>query len=216
MSHRLVVPKTVSKASYEGLKPTDIRRAAMDLLARREHSRLELQTKLQKRFRKRVEARVDSEALSSEPSTSEPSTSELSSAEFSSSESSSSNPSSSNPSSSNPFSHEKMADAIQLQIDRLTEEGLQSDYRLAGSVIRSRSNRGHGPVKIGGELRQKGVSDSVISAAFLEENIDWFEKIKEVSHRKFGDELPANSAERAKRGRFLQQRGFSWDQIQSI
>jgi len=152
------------------LKPTDIRRAAMDLLARREHSRLELLTKLQTRFRKRLKGSVD----------------------------------------------EACVEAIQFQIDRLTDEGLQSDYRLAGSVIRSRSGRGHGPVKIGGELRQKGLNDSVISAAFLEENIDWFEKAREVSHRKFGAESPANSAEKAKRGRFLQQRGFSWDQIQSI
>jgi regulatory protein len=142
----------------------------MDLLARREHSRLELLNKLQIRFRKRLNGDVDEAGI----------------------------------------------EAIQCQIDRLTDEGLQSDYRLAGSVIRSRSNKGHGPVKIGGELRQKGLNDAVITAAFLEENIDWFEKAREVSQRKFGLGLPGNSAERAKRGRFLQQRGFSWDQIQSI
>lgn len=152
------------------LKPSDIRRAAMDLLARREHSRLELLNKLSTRLQKRF--KVISEAT--------------------------------------------FYDAIQAQIDRLTEEGLQSDYRLAGSVIRSRASRGRGPIKISGELRQKGVNDSVVAAAFLEENIDWFEKVRAVSDRKFGTELPANSAERAKRGRFLQQRGFSWDQIQSI
>jgi regulatory protein len=158
----------------------------MDLLARREHSRLELRTKLQNRFRKRLKT-------SHFHSTSDSISDSISKAVI-----------------------ESRIEAIQVQIDRLTDEGLQSDYRLAGSVIRSRSSRGHGPVKIGGELRQKGVNDVVISDAFREENIDWFEKIREVSHRKFGHDLPANSAERAKRGRFLQQRGFSWDQIQSI
>ena len=166
MSHQSADPES----DGIDLKPADIRRASMDLLARREHSRLELLNKLQIRFRKRLNGNVD----------------------------------------------EACIEAIQGQIDRLTDEGLQSDYRLAGSVIRSRSNKGHGPVKIGGELRQKGLNDAMIAAAFLEENIDWFEKAREVSQRKFGLGLPGNSAERAKRGRFLQQRGFSWDQIQSI
>jgi len=161
MSHQSADPES----ERIELKPADIRRAAMDLLARREHSRLELLNKLQIRFRKRLNGDVDEAGI----------------------------------------------EAIQCQIDRLTDEGLQSDYRLAGSVIRSRSNKGHGPVKIGGELRQKGLNDAVITAAFLEENIDWFEKAREVSQRKFGLGLPGNSAERAKRGRFLQQRGFSWD-----
>ncbi len=166
MSHQSADPDT----ERVELKPTDIRRAAMDLLARREHSRLELLNKLQIRFSKRFNGNVD----------------------------------------------EVFINAIQHQIDRLTDEGLQSDFRLAGSVIRSRSNRGHGPIKIGGELRQKGLNDALIADAFLEENIDWFDKVKEVSWRKFGRDLPADSAEKAKRGRFLQQRGFSWDQIQSI
>lgn len=199
MSHRLVDPDPSEHSSDElkapnELKPSDIRRAAMDLLARREHSRLELLTKLQNRFRKRFQAdrfllTKESADESTSDSASEPAADAM---------------------------REPTSEAIQVQINRLTDEGLQSDYRLAGSVIRSRSYRGHGPVKIGGELRHKGVNDTVISDAFLEENIDWFDKVREVSIRKFGHDLPANSAEKAKRGRFLQQRGFSWDQIQSI
>jgi len=164
------------------LKSTEIRRAAMDLLARREHSRLELLTKLVPKLTAKLSAKLST--MQGE--------------------------------SCKPISEDSVAQAVQIQIDRLTEEGLQSDYRLAGAVIRSRSGRGHGPVKIGGELRQKGVEETVISSALLEEDIDWFEKAREVSHRKFGTKLPENSVERAKRGRFLQQRGFSWDQIQSI
>ena len=200
MSHRLVdldpsepYPLEVN-ASIE-VKPSDIRRAAMDLLARREHSQLELLTKLQNRFRKRFQAdrlhRARDSALDSALDSASDAPTSVAVVE-------------------------PTRGVIQVQIDRLTDEGLQSDFRLAGSVIRARSYRGHGPVKIGGELRQKGVNDTVIFDAFLEENIDWFEKVREVSHRKFGPDLPVDSAEKAKRGRFLQQRGFSWDQIQSI
>ena len=77
------------------------------------------------------------------------------------------------------------------------------------------------------ELSKEDLDFEAEVRGFLKENaytggdaeawrMNWFEKAREVSQRKFGLGLPGNSAERAKRGRFLQQRGFSWDQIQSI
>jgi SOS response regulatory protein OraA/RecX len=86
-------------------RPSEIRRTAMDLLARREHSRRELKQKLKKRFR--------DDAL------------------------------------------------IEEQLDTLAEENLQSDTRYAESFLRQRFNRGHGPVRIRQEMRQKGIPDSI-------------------------------------------------------
>jgi len=80
------------------LKPLDVRRAAMDLLARREHSRYEIAVKLARRF------------------------------------------------GDNPKLFEQ-------EVVKLTDEGLQSDRRLAEAFIRARTNRGRGPVKIKMELR---------------------------------------------------------------
>jgi len=130
----------------------------MDLLARREHSRLELQNKLAKRFD------VDPHAIS-------------------------------------------------VEVERLTAEGLQSDRRLAEAYIRARSNRGHGPIKIRVELRTKGVVDHLINTAFDESGIDWVALAAEVALRRFGDAPPSDLKEQARRGRFLLQRGFSFDHI---
>ena len=68
-------------------------------------------------------------------------------------------------------------------------------------------------MKIKAELRGKGVADDVIALAFAECAVDWFARAQEVALKRFGAEKPASAAERAKRSRFLQQRGFSFDQI---
>ena len=113
------------------------------------------------------------------------------------------------------FTESGFNDLLQQVLSRLREEGLQSDARLAQVYIRSRSNRGQGPVKIRAELRSKGLSDIVINHAFDECEVDWFELIGHVSGKKFGD-AKLDAQEKARRTRFLQQRGFSFDQINTI
>lgn len=144
-----------------GPQAKDVRRAAMDLLARREHGRTELCHKLKKRFA-------------------------------------------------------SVPELIEEQVGKLTEEGLQSDSRLAEAFVRARFNRGQGPVKIKAELRGKGINENVISATFDSNEADWFQLISDVAGRRFGDSPPVDAKERAKRGRFLQQRGFTSDQIRSL
>jgi len=43
---------------------------------------------------------------------------------------------------------------------------------------------------------------------------DWFELARQVRVRKFGENLPAEFAEKARQMRFLQYRGFDAEQIQ--
>lgn len=136
----------------------DIRRAAMDLLARREHARAELLTKLARRFG-------------------------------------------------------GQAALIEAEVDRLAGEGLQSDERLAEALVRSRINRGQGPLKIRAELRNRGVDDSLAQETLAASAVDWTELAGKVCLQKFGDAPPVDARERARRARFLQQRGFSFDQI---
>lgn len=121
------------------------------------------------------------------------------------------------------------SDQIEIEIDRLTAEGLQSDERLAEAFIRARSSKGQGPVKIRSELRQKGVDDDAISLAMDASEIDWFEIAREVADRKFRLSEPAAPSadetetgfgtamrEKARVSRFLQQRGFSFDHISNL
>ena len=51
------------------------------------------------------------------------------------------------------FSKEMLLDSIK----ELIEDGLLSDERFAESYFQSRKNRGHRPLRIRNELKQKGV-----------------------------------------------------------
>jgi len=93
-------------------------------------------------------------------------------------------------------------------LDQLEEERLLSNDRFVENFIRSRIARGHGPVRISQELRQKGVDSETVSLALEDTEVDWFERAEAVRQRKFGDGQPADAREKAKQMRFLQYRGF--------
>ena len=108
------------------------------------------------------------------------------------------------------------ADEIDACLNALAEQGLQSDTRFAESFIRSRIFRGQGVRRIESELRQRGVDSATYAAALAEvvaqEEVDWFELACEALSRRFS--TPGDSPkERAKRERFLANRGFDFDQI---
>lgn len=137
----------------------DIRIKAMDLLARREHGRFELFTKLTQRFA-------------------------------------------------------DQAVVIDSVLNRLIEEGLLSDHRFAESFVRQRIAKGQGPVRIRQELRQREIAGELISQAMDEVDIDWWDLAEQIARRRFGTAAPGDFKEKAKRMRFLQQRGFTFEQIQ--
>jgi len=139
----------------------NIRRAAMDLLARREQSWLELIQKLSKRF-------------------------------------------------------PDEAEQIECELHKLREEGLQSDLRMAESFIRHRVNRGQGPIKISMELKRHGIADQCLTQALEVSEIDWLTQLSELCERKYGSADPADLKDKARRSRFLQQRGFSFDMIRQV
>ncbi len=110
-----------------------------------------------------------------------------------------------------------VSELIESVITRLIDERLQSDERFAEVYLRQRSLKGYGPVRIGVELRERGVDDALISAQFRrvddEGEIDWFERAATAYAKKYGGTPVADIKERAKRMRFLQYRGFSHEQI---
>ncbi|MDZ7683762.1 MAG: regulatory protein RecX [Gammaproteobacteria bacterium] len=107
-------------------------------------------------------------------------------------------------------------DWIDEAVDQLAAENLQSDRRFTESFVRSRVQRGQGPLKITAELRGKGIGDDMIAHAFDECEVDWFSLAAAVYSKRFGQESPGDAKERAKRSRFMQSRGFSFDHISNI
>ncbi len=147
----------------------DVRAKAMDLLARREHSRHELTAKLNRRGY--------DEAV------------------------------------------------ITAVLDELVEHDWLSDWRYAEAYLWMRSAKGYGPLRIRNELSERGVASELVAAAFAQTELDWFEHARQVRKRKFGTYALSVSPEadktddraeyktRAKQSRFLQYRGFDYEQI---
>jgi regulatory protein len=103
--------------------------------------------------------------------------------------------------------------SIEEVLVKITEEGLQSDKRFAEAFVRSRIYRGHGLARIRQDIRQKGVSDELVARALEEADIDWYALARDVATRKFGQRPASDQREKAKRMRFMQYRGFNYDQI---
>jgi len=136
---------------------TSVREFAMNYLARREHSRLELEQKLARKEFEQTEIRA--------------------------------------------------------ALDRLADDGLLSDARFAESFVHARRQRGSGPLKIQAELKMRGVSETTISQYLDPQESLWHELACRVRCKRFGEALPAEYEQRMRQARFLQQRGFSHEQI---
>lgn len=100
-------------------------------------------------------------------------------------------------------------------LQRLVEEGWQSEQRFAESFTRSRVAKGLGPYRIRKELQERGVAEGEVEGAMAPFEDGWFELAIEVKERKFGAEVEEDFRERAKQQRFLQYRGFTHEQIRA-
>jgi regulatory protein len=94
-------------------------------------------------------------------------------------------------------------------VDDLGERGLQDDARFIESFVNSRIGKGHGPVKISHGLRERGVVADVQTAT------DWKVLAADVRRRRFGASAPGDWNERSRQARFLQQRGFTGEQVRA-
>lgn len=98
-------------------------------------------------------------------------------------------------------------------VERLRDENLQSDRRFAEALVRSRSQRGQGPVRIRHELRQRDVAEGLIDEALEAAEIDWHALCEQVLEKRFGASPGGSAAERQRYWRFLSQRGFDAEHI---
>lgn len=108
-------------------------------------------------------------------------------------------------------------EAIAAEVVRQLEtERLLSDDRFMESLIQARRNRGYGPLRIQKELQEKGVVPEAITHGLDVTSQEWIDDIRRVQRKKFGGRIPRSYAERARQARFLQYRGFTYDQIQLL
>ena len=105
------------------------------------------------------------------------------------------------------------ADCVEAAVSALIADGLLSDSRFAEAFVCSRFKKGSGPQKIHAELRQRGIDDALISVSMNTVAGQWLERAREVREKKYGLELPRDFRERSRQMRFLQQRGFTSEQI---
>jgi len=65
-------------------------------------------------------------------------------------------------------------------------------------------------------LRARGLDDDLISQSIAEFDAEWPVLARQVRAKRFGASLPADFKERSRQMRFLQQRGFTSEQISGL
>lgn len=98
----------------------------------------------------------------------------------------------------------------------ISKSGFQSDERFTEFYVKSRAERGYGPLRIEGELRDRGIIQELIRR-FLDKNSEiWKTNAKKVYIKKFGTQIPPDQNEKIKQMQFLQYRGFGVEQVKEI
>jgi len=97
-------------------------------------------------------------------------------------------------------------------LDRLVGSGTLDEARFASVYVEQRARKGFGPLRIRAELKVRGLSDDLIET-HLSRQADWEAGLATVHDRRFGCTRPKDRAEYARRGRFLEQRGFPVEMI---
>ncbi len=96
---------------------------------------------------------------------------------------------------------------IEQTLGLLIEQNYQSDERFTVDFIQMRFNQGKGPIKIAVDLRQRGINSFDLSMH------DFYVLAQQIRVRKFGKQIPDDYKQQAKQKRFLQSRGFDFEQI---
>ena len=107
------------------------------------------------------------------------------------------------------------AESIEPVLEKLTQQGVLDDRMFALELIRSRSRRKPaGKLKLGVELRKKGVSDAIIGDILKEFNSQ--ELCCRAAEKKIGSLHETTEAGQKKKLEvFLYNRGFEWLEIQT-
>lgn len=98
-------------------------------------------------------------------------------------------------------------------IEQLQDMNYLNDERFAEIFVRSRISKPLGASRILQELIQKGINSTLAKEAINSAEADWFELAKTLKTRKFGEKVATDFKEKGKQSRYLQYRGFNFDEI---
>ncbi|MEK8030944.1 regulatory protein RecX [Ideonella sp. DXS29W] len=177
--------------------PLSLKAQALSLLARREHSRAELRTKLMAHARQRARSQAQAAAKDRALGPRDPW------------DRSDEEPVETPPE----FDAERAAEDIERVLDDLEAARHLSDARFAESRVHARARR-QGIARIEQELSRHGVELDADTARQLRDTE--LERAREIWRRKYGGQAPADAAERARQMRFLAGRGFSGDVVRRV
>ena len=104
---------------------------------------------------------------------------------------------------------------IEQVVLKLIENNLINDVRFAEMYVLIRKRKGFGPKKIQFELMARGIDDSISSLVITEEG-SWKEAAQKAFNKKFKNGASQEFKERNKQKTFLQNRGFSFEEINSV
>ena len=103
--------------------------------------------------------------------------------------------------------------AAERAVEDLGRRGLVCDARFAEAFIRSRVQRGSGPLRIRRDLEGRGVEPEVVDRFLDTQEEEWEERARGARTRRFGAALPGDRVEAARQSRFLVGRGFTRRQV---
>ena len=97
---------------------------------------------------------------------------------------------------------------VQQVISWCQAENYQSDVRFVDMLLRSRLGKGYGPLYIQQECRRHGVDTALLQQQLTLLEPDWLALAQSVYLKKYAGSAITSANERARRLRYLQQRGF--------
>ncbi len=103
---------------------------------------------------------------------------------------------------------------IEAVLDEYEQEGWLDDDRFADVYARQRMDLGYGPLRILGELQQRGVHQSPECLEAMTDE-DWCQQATSVREKRFGlANLADDWGEKVRQARFLSRRGYSATQVE--
>ena len=112
----------------------------------------------------------------------------------------------------NKFSEEEIVNSV---INNLVKKNLLNDTRYSEVYVVSRKRKGFGPKKIMYELIARGVIENIAYKA-IENEGGWKDAASKVFNKKFKKGKAIDFKELNKQKAFLQNRGFSFEEIDSV
>jgi regulatory protein len=105
------------------------------------------------------------------------------------------------------------AELVQEWLDKFSNADLQSELRFAEMLARSRVNKGSGELRLINEFKQHKIPQDIVKCVLEDLSPDWFELALQALIKKNAGQGIYSAKEQQKYYRFLQQRGFSAEQI---